>query len=45
MGCAFFPAFAVLAVYGCKRLIVKLHFCSCRKSGRSADATVIDFSF
>lgn len=42
----FFPAFAsLLYVYGCKRLIVKLYFCSCRTSGRSADAIVMGFSF
>lgn len=40
-----FPAFAVLCVYGCIRLIVKLYFCSCRTSERNADAIVMEFSF
>lgn len=44
-GCAFFPAFAVLVLYGCKRLMIKFHFCSWGKSGRNDDAITEDFSF
>lgn len=44
-GAALFFQPLLFCVYGCIRLIVKLYFCSCRTSGRNADAIVMEFSF